>query len=75
MAVKEAQGRASSDRELMKSKVSNSRKLCEDNKRTSAAEKKVESKKLFQIAQRVRLDDELEKRKRADDEKKRCASI
>ena len=71
MAVKEAQDRAASDRQLMKSKIMNSRKICEENKKSCASEIKLDSKKCDEIMQRGKLRDELEKRQKAENVKKR----
>ena len=71
MAVKDAQDRAASDRKLMKSKILNSRKMCEESKKSCATEIKLDSKKFDEITQRGKLQDELEKRQKAEDVKKR----
>jgi hypothetical protein len=71
MAVKFAQSRAAADRQLLKSKVLNSRKSIEDSKRSSAAEEKNESRKHNDMYYDIRVQEELEKRKKADEEKRR----
>lgn len=71
MAIKSSQDRASMEREMMRNKLLSSRKVIEDNKRTFAAEKKMESRRFEEMTQRVKLETENEKRKKAEEEKKR----
>ena len=71
MAVKIAQDRATNEREMMRLKLISSKKIVEDSKRVFAAEKKMESKKFEEMAQKVKLQTELEKRKKAEDENQR----
>ena len=71
MAVKIAQDRATTEREMTKMKLISAKKVIEDNKRIFAAEKKMESKKFDEMALKVKLQTELEKRKKAEDEKRR----
>ena len=71
IAVKECKERALSDRELTQKKLRESRKMVEDMNRLKAVEKKQESKKFDEFAQNVRLQTELEKKKKAEDVKRR----
>jgi hypothetical protein len=71
MAIKTSQDRATMEREMMKNKLSSSKKIIEDNKRLLATEKKLESKRFEEMNQRVKLEAENEKRKKAEEEKKR----
>lgn len=71
MAVKVAQDRAAAERELLKNKVMNSKKFVEESKRNFAAEKKMESRKFDEMHHNIKMQAENEKRKKADDEKKR----
>lgn len=71
IAVKECKERALSDREMTQKKLRESRKMVEDMNRLKAAEKKVESKKFDEFAQNVRMQTELEKKKKAEDVKRR----
>jgi hypothetical protein len=72
MAIKTSQDRATMEREMMRNKLSSSRKIIEDNKRLFAAEKKMETKRFEEMNSRVKLEAENEKRKKAEEEKKRC---
>lgn len=74
MAVKLAQSRAAADRQSFKSRVYNSRKSIEDSKRAYAAEKKIESRKHDDMYYDIRVQEEVEKRKKADEEKRRFES-
>lgn len=71
MAIKTSQDRAAMEREMMKNKLSSSKKIVEDSKRLLATEKKLESKRFEEMNQRVKLEAENEKRKKAEEEKKR----
>lgn len=71
MAVKLAQSRAAADRQSFKSRVYNSRKSIEDGKRAYATEKKIESRKHGDMYYDIRVQEEVEKRKKADEEKRR----
>ena len=71
MEVKVNQGQASLKRDGLRAKIMNSRKLIEDEKRISVAEKKVETKELDEMCNMARMQEEQEKRLRAHNEKKR----
>ena len=67
MEVKVTHDQASLKRDGLRAKIMNSRKLIEDEKRISVAEKKIETKELDEMW----MQEEQEKRLRAHNEKKR----
>ena len=71
IAVKDAKERALSDREMTQKKLRESRKMVEDMNRLKAVEKKQETKKFDEFAQNVRMQTELEKKKKAEEVKRR----
>lgn len=66
IAVKMANERALSEREITRRKLSVSRKIVEDMNRLKASEKKQESRKFDEFAQNVRMQAEIERRKKAE---------
>ena len=71
MEVKVTQDHAALKRDLLRAKILNSRKSIEDEKRISAAEKKLESKEVDEMCSIARMQEDSEKRQRANTEKKR----
>ena len=71
MEVKVTQDYAALKRDLLRTKILNSRKSIEDEKKILVAEKKIESKELDEKCNMARMQEDDEKRQRANNEKKR----
>lgn len=71
MEVKVTQDFAALKRDLLRTKILNSRKSIEDEKKILVAEKKIESKELDEKCNIARMQEDDEKRQRANNEKKR----
>ncbi len=72
--IRSIQAKAAAEREERRMKLSRSKKLINDHRKAAAELKKEESKKLVEIAQTGKVMTEFEKRKKADEERKRCVS-
>ena len=71
MVVKVTQDQAAIKRDLLRAKILNSRKSIEEEKRISVAEKKIESRELDEKCNIAKMQEDYEKRQRANNEKKR----
>lgn len=70
-AIKEAQEKAAREREERKEKISRSRKIIEDAKRALVEEKKQTSVLFERIVVENKMQEEMEKKVRAEDEKRK----
>jgi len=72
IAVKAMNERAVTERQTLRKKLNDSKKAVEDMNKLKASERKEERRQFDEFAQNVRLQTEMEKRKKAEEVKRRC---
>jgi hypothetical protein len=75
IAVKAMNERAVTERQTLRKKLNDSKKAVEDMNKLKASERKEERRRFDEFAQNVRLQTEMEKRKKAEEVKRRCVVV
>jgi len=75
IAVKAMNERAVTERQTLRKKLNDSKKKVEDDNKRNASKLKDQRRCLEEIAQNFRLQTEMEKRKKADEVKRRCVVV
>lgn len=69
--IREVQAKAAADREERRKKLQMTKQLVNESRKTAASQEKVESKRLAELAVENKKQAQIEKRSKAEEEKKR----